>query len=635
MSIYGFVEVAHIEVAQVVQSLVKPVKLIASKRAVARVLLQPHLAKNVLVRGTLQVTFIIIGKKEKTIEIESDNSVRLQASNHPEVEKQRKTINGTLNFPLKGELLAQGNLQLKLLRLQTLHQDAVEFKDEIHDYVVHHEVPLPLRILGMRYPDSSGKIHAPRTQQFNESRYFLNRTFPMSNTDVDRPYPISTADDSDLIIEAPEGFGVPLSAADGTSGGNGGDAVWEKNVNHLHAYTMAIRGRDLDLNREPRTHYYAMIDSAGVPFYGSASDVPSDPIPGTVAAGTGQPIGRNIDHYLIGHELGHTLGRLHPGACHDQETEDGDYPYCYKNDKQEDALNKSNAKDTGCQGYISNDIEQHIGVDLTPDGSIKRLLVHDAWRDLMTYCDRKWISAYTYEGILERIRKEQALSFPVGDFIKIIGIYDLRNKSAQVLYAFPTSFNETPDLKEAGSGQLVNLILEDHNQDELRRLSVGGKRQEAKGLPDMTGVFQFTVEQDKQIVSLHVDVGSSGPPEKYQLGWLSGIDDATKDKFRVSVFRTITFADSTLNINWEGELPGSENTMYTIRVEADLRWHTIYLGNSLLQEVHLDSNVFKFDEDYKVQITLSDGFEEIDLFDGVVPHISPVSNKGGTSHEDE
>ena len=42
-------------------------------------------------------------------------------------------------------------------------------------------------------------------------------------------------------------------------------------------------------------------------------------------------------------------------------------------------------------------------------GISMRALPGPQWHDVMTYCDRQWMSSYTYDGIRQRLLAEDAL----------------------------------------------------------------------------------------------------------------------------------------------------------------------------------------------------------------------------------
>ena len=93
--------------------------------------------------------------------------------------------------------------------------------------------------------------------------------------------------------------------------------------------------------------------------------------------------------FYAGHEIGHTFLRKHPGLC-DQSRRDDDLPPAFKD------------------GYISDKTGGYVGFDsgaYRDVGDIAWLTTYkgDSWYDMMTYCDNRWISAYTYECLADQM----------------------------------------------------------------------------------------------------------------------------------------------------------------------------------------------------------------------------------------
>jgi hypothetical protein len=90
------------------------------------------------------------------------------------------------------------------------------------------------------------------------------------------------------------------------------------------------------------------------------------------------------------HELSHTFGRYHPGFCN-QDASDASFPYP--------------------DGRIGDDAHgDMVGLDLG-DAALDipmQALGNETWLDIMTYCDFQWISSYSYQAVLERLRQEDA-----------------------------------------------------------------------------------------------------------------------------------------------------------------------------------------------------------------------------------
>lgn len=149
------------------------------------------------------------------------------------------------------------------------------------------------------------------------------------------------------------------------------------------AQMAALRITDQASGAHPLTYYYGMVTDKGGFMRGKALGV----LPGqAVAVG---PTGSSrfpwdtdgsYGDWYGGHEIGHILGRLHPGYC-GQATEDPNYPY--PNGEITDQLN-------GRDIYMGFDVGNRLL------GILPRILPGRAWHDVMTYCDRQWVSFYTW-----------------------------------------------------------------------------------------------------------------------------------------------------------------------------------------------------------------------------------------------
>lgn len=136
---------------------------------------------------------------------------------------------------------------------------------------------------------------------------------------------------------------------------------------------------DLPQNR----YYYAAIaQEAGVPF--TRGFAPG----GDKIAG-----GPSNDPNYMAHEIGHTLGRGHPGSganpiCPNQDASDPGYPYA----RARIGDSTTNAADATAL----------LGLDAGDHGlSLKVLLPASTRGDTMSYCSPYWISDHTYEGLLD------------------------------------------------------------------------------------------------------------------------------------------------------------------------------------------------------------------------------------------
>ncbi len=145
----------------------------------------------------------------------------------------------------------------------------------------------------------------------------------------------------------------------------------------------------------PDAHYYAMVHDGGgagfmrgcgVPFVASG---PTGSIPGGAnpnSASSWDEDGSYGDWYG-GHEIGHTFGRLHPGKGNCTHTLD-DKCYPYADGRISPVLTGKDAMYgfNGGQG-------PHFGIKV----------YGPEFTDVMTYCQKEWISDYTYEGLMNAI----------------------------------------------------------------------------------------------------------------------------------------------------------------------------------------------------------------------------------------
>jgi len=162
-----------------------------------------------------------------------------------------------------------------------------------------------------------------------------------------------------------------------------------------------MRSREVSAGVDARTHYVGLVDDdSGRNFMrGRASDIPGLPAPDTVcSAPVGRPGGFAGDHdesyadWYGAHELAHTFGRYHPGfPVGEQDQSDLTFPY----------------KD----GLITHANDLCIGLDLGDVnlGLPARALDGTLHHDVMTYAASQWVSEYTFNAILERLRLEDAM----------------------------------------------------------------------------------------------------------------------------------------------------------------------------------------------------------------------------------
>jgi len=382
------VAITGIEVTQAIQNLQHQVRLIAGKKTVVRVYLEPRgLTSNVRISGE-----IMVSKSPGTpgTFIGSMNQISLKATGHPSMKDQRNDIETSLNFLIPAPVA--GPMTVRFTRaIAMAGGDVVPLLPGSEEVSVGFDAGVPFRVraLGLRYKNTLVNPPteiSPAATHFDHLRSFLTRA-----------YPVPALDWTQAVIPADENFVPPFK---GTPLPNGFDPHWWALIGIVHVQLMAIRQEDIDAGWDPRTHYYGLVaDDAGF-FRGAANDVPASPAPGTVAVG---PVGRpdasfwdkdgSYGDWYGAHELAHTFGRRHPGFCN-QSHDDAAYPYP--------------------GGRISDAAQDFIGLDVGDAalGLPMRTCPHTEWHDVMTYCTNQWISKYTYDGIFDRLVAEDTQFAP-------------------------------------------------------------------------------------------------------------------------------------------------------------------------------------------------------------------------------
>lgn len=245
-----------------------------------------------------------------------------------------------------------------------------------------------LRLFSVRYRNN-GTVYAPTETQLREVENWLRRAYPIARLIVKR----DTEDMTNLNR-------IP------TCDEVNGRLFWDN---------LFLKWAGID---PTPTRYFGLVAdaSSSVWMRGCAADIPS-----FIASGpTGDPNnhsfsvwdkdndGESYGDWYTGHELAHTWGRSHVACRGDEGGPDTNYPM----------------GENGSIGRL-NSQNQYWGFDVYLRGPI---VYPPTWKDVMTYCNNQWISAYTYEGIRNRLVSENAAaaqsSFsdaPLADYLVVQG----------------------------------------------------------------------------------------------------------------------------------------------------------------------------------------------------------------------
>ncbi|MGB5052436.1 MAG: hypothetical protein WBO46_26025 [Caldilineaceae bacterium] len=229
-------------------------------------------------------------------------------------------------------------------------------------------------------------------------------------------------------------------------------------------------------------HYYALVDDRGYEatddattpddldtFMRGCSDLPgfasSGPagVPRLTAEGkalfTSWETDGSYGDWYAGHELAHSFGRRHPGRCRNQPR---DAAHPATGDHPNGDISPSAAGNNAAYGF---------------DIRSRQVLSGTLWKDVMTYCDRQWISDFTSES-LQTSFQSQALaaqltaqsSAPVAvaaDSLLVQGLIAPDNSGAILAPIF--HLPGVPAPAPAPSGEYA-ILLKDGSGGELARI---------------------------------------------------------------------------------------------------------------------------------------------------------------------
>lgn len=371
------VRIRGIEVVQAIQALDNSVRLIAGKATVVRVYIDSNdIAGTALITGELTWRQGVAGAHY----LPAMNRVRFSSGRRPTLHEQRADVDLSLNFRLPAEATSAGVTEISLNRLSVPGGAEVPFAaPSLVTASFRASPPLRVRAIGLRYKGRSASGGTPNAIHFFHLRSYLSRA-----------YPVAALEWSQIVVDGDR----LLPPFDDTTS------------NLVNAQLSALRARELSSGMDPRTHYFGLVDDdegksvmRGSALYNSASKVF-----GLVACGPcGVPNGWTGDtdpsyaDWYGAHEIGHTFQRRHPGFPASKQRRDPDEPgFPYP------------------EGRITTDDLRYVGFDVgDPERNIAmQALPGEHHHDVMTYADRQWLSAYTYEAIHERLLYEDAALAP-------------------------------------------------------------------------------------------------------------------------------------------------------------------------------------------------------------------------------
>ncbi len=383
------VTVRHIEVTQGIQDIDHSVAILAGRRTFARVYFDVTTPGGWgQVNG--QLTVVAPDGTSTTVNPYASISVMSQWNGDDNLELKRSWDGMGLLFELPAASVAVGQLTVNLTNPTDMYSAAAAIPCAncaavTRSVAVTAGAPLRLTVVGLQY-SVGNTSHAPTALDFGLTQSWLMRSYPVTGI----TYNSRT---------------VPATAA------------WPFECDDANAQVAAIRAADVNAGTDHRTHYYAMVANGGGFMRGCAAAIPAAPTPSAVASGPTGPTGAGLylwdtdgswGDWYAGHELGHTLGRMHVGGqvqgC-GALVPDPNYPF-------------ANAQIADGQhpfvGYDIGDPNYPLVVRRAEPGRVSPYPATPVtiWHDIMSYCASEWLSSYTYEAIGTRLVAEDALAPP-------------------------------------------------------------------------------------------------------------------------------------------------------------------------------------------------------------------------------
>jgi hypothetical protein len=582
------VSVDGIEVTQVVQDMSHSVTMIAKKTTVVRVYLSRPAGNAIKLRGVLGVRRTASGT---VTSVPSLNTVQVKPALNGQLRAKREDLRLSLNFLLPASLTSAGNIFINVKSLTEVSTGeevaCVNCADQVRRVTFRDAPPLRVRLLRLSYKDGDSPVtHLAKPLDLSLIKSWLSRA-----------YPISELIFSDAIVE-----------------GNIKPPFKDSTCNRANAQLTAIRNLDIDGGTDQRTHYFGLVADSGDFMRGCANKIPGSPDPTAVASGPAGPAGFSWDtdgsygDWYTAHELAHTFGRFHPGFCDGNSSDDPEYPF------DNGQLSKADGVFTGLDVG-----DQALGVPM-------KALPGVQWHDVMTYCERQWMSSYTYEGIRLRLAAEGALgpspaplSFGLeaetepevvvaaadalevymasGNFINIVGTINLTKKSGSILYVNPVSNVLAPKSKEDSP---VQIRVRDGEGQLLQEYPATFKLNSCQNPDeDRTGIIDATIPSQ---------------PEARVLEMV--LDGAVVDTYRagtvpsdVANVRRTEATDEAMTFAWDSPEAEDESVTYNVQLSTDegQTWQTVAVGHPS-PDVTIDRNQFAEGTNVRVRVIATDGF---------------------------
>jgi hypothetical protein len=377
-------------------------------------------------------------------------------------------------------------------------------------------------------------------------------------------------------------------------------------ANTLNAEIAAIRATDVNGGTDARTHYYGLVSDTGFWMRGGAvTPLPvTNPDPSNVACGpTGVPgsatspatftwdADQSYGDWYCGHELAHTLGREHPGFCGESNEDVNNYPF---------PNGQLSTTDAGFVGFDVGDPNNGLPLAALPGTQ---------WFDVLTYCNRQWISAYTYEAIRARLVAEDALPAKAGagagpgpgqrgsHYVSVIATVNLTQSQGRIAFVNPVP-NVAPTTPVPDSPVVMRLATKEGMTVSEHPVPVKldcelGPDDDRVGLVDAVVTAELEVTVIELLIGGEVvDIFRAGgaPPA------VQGVGAVPVDRHRMGIEVSL-------------DRPADEDHTFSVQVSTDRgrTWQTLGVG---LKEPSLavDPSQFASQQELLLRVIVTNGF---------------------------
>lgn len=608
----GEVSLDGLEVTQVVQDMKHSVPLVANKTTVVRLYLSRPEGGAISVRGEIAVRRSPGGPAQV---VPSLDTAQIKPAQNGQLQAKREDLRLSLNFLLPAAATTPGQTLIRLASLSNVATGApVVCKDYNKDVTVEFQEapPLRVRLIRLRYTFGDPPV----------ARVASARDMSLIKSWLRRAYPVAEVISSEVTVEAD--ISPPFDREDDTN-----------DCDDANAQISVIRNLDISGGVDKRTHYYGLVaDVGGKSFMRGCAHVPASPNPTAVGSG---PVGDkrfawdkdgSYGDWYTGHELGHTFGREHIGSGCGEGKDDKEYPFEKGQLSDEDA------------DFVGFDIgDQALGLPMAALAGVK-------WHDVMSYCERQWLSSYTYAAILKRLKAEAKLGAgPVpnleedeieadaveaadalevkmdsGSFINIVATVNLTKGSGKIMYVNPVSGVLAPQASEESRVRIRVKAADDAVIGEypaaVKLNTCNDPDKAQKGVVDTLILRQPEARAIELLVDGRVvdayQAGAAPPPE------IGNVRRREAEEDEVEAADALGSTEDLVSFQWdvgsgeEDAVAGAAGNRitYNVQVSTDggATWQTVAVGRAT-PDATIDRNQFQDAESIQVRVIATDGFD--------------------------